>query len=65
LTSQDETTLLRALATLQSGCFPELTLEGDVVVFKEEWERAFSAEVQALLDALYRKSHTVGTNTGK
>lgn len=56
MTSLDQARLLRALATLQSGRVSSTTKSGDVLVFAEEWERAFSPAVLALLDAHYQAS---------
>jgi hypothetical protein len=56
MTTLDQNRLLRALATLQSGRLSQATPSGEVLVFAEEWQRAFSPEVLALLDAYYQAS---------
>jgi hypothetical protein len=56
MTTPDNTRLLRALATLQSGRLTSASEGPDVVVFAEEWARAFSPEVLALLEEHYQSS---------
>jgi hypothetical protein len=52
----DQGRLLRALATLQSGRLSTKPQGGEVLVFAEEWDRAFSPDVLTLLDVYYQAS---------
>jgi hypothetical protein len=53
----DTIILLQALAILQSARFEDtLPPAGDIVIFAEEWARAFNPRVKALLQAHYRTS---------